>query len=300
MDTLQDIIDMTRYRLGNFEKPYLWLDAELTLYANEARNTICRDGRILEDSRTASVCQFSTVVDQLDYTLNSTIIFIRSIKLRDQETLTLDVAPAVAWSAGDILTGVLSGATCSVVAAASSSSYTIKQRTKAFTLGEIISNGTYTADQGATYPLVSDASTSTRLLEKRTNQQMDESYAGWRISTHAKPTVYIPDYNTGYLTLANKSDDIYVAEMSVIRYPLTQFTPTNFSSQSIEINSQWANAIVEGICYQAYQKRGDDTYDPNKSQNHFIQFRKYIDKAKMTQAIFESNAATCGPRGGFI
>ena len=36
--TLQEIVDATRYRLNNFEKPYLWLDAELAFYANEYQN----------------------------------------------------------------------------------------------------------------------------------------------------------------------------------------------------------------------------------------------------------------------
>jgi hypothetical protein len=299
MDTLQDVIDMARYRMNNYVKPYLFLDAEMVLYANEARNIICRDGKILEDSRTVSVCQFSTVADQFEYTLNPIIIYIRSLKLRTQETLLLDVAPASAWSAGDTLTGALSGATCVVVTQVSTTSYTVKQRTKAFTLGEIISNGTITADQGATYPQFVDASSSTRFLEKKTMQQMN-CHAGWRMSNHAQPIKYVPDYNSGYLTLYPKPDDIYVAEMSVIRYPLTQFTPTTMSTQSLEINPQWANAIVEGICYQAYQKRGEETYDPNKVQAHFTQFRKLIDKMQMTQALFESNAATAGPNPGFI
>jgi hypothetical protein len=290
---------MSRYRLNNYEKPYLWLDVELCLYANEARNIICRDGKILEDSRTVSVCQFSTVADQFEYALNPVIIYIRSLKIRTQETMVLNVAPATPWSIGDTLTGNLSGATCVVVAQLTTTSYTVKQRTNAFTLGEVISNGSITADQGILYPQFNDSSPSTRFLEKKTLYEMNR-HAGWRASNDAQPVKFVPDYNSGYLTLYPKPNDIYIAEMSVIRYPLVQFSSTSMSAQSLEISPQWADVIVEGICYQAYQKRGDATYDPKKAADHYAQFRKGIDKMQMTQAIFESNASTAGPVGGFV
>jgi len=69
------------------------------------------------------------------------------------ETLTLDVAPGGAgWAAGDTLTGVTSTQTCIIAEKLTATTYTVKNRTGAFTLGEVISNGTATADQGAAYP----------------------------------------------------------------------------------------------------------------------------------------------------
>jgi hypothetical protein len=300
MSTLQDVIDISRYKLNNYEPPAIWTTAELVFYANEARNIIARDGMIIEDSLTASVCQFSTVVDQSDYLLNPVIIYVRSLKLRNLEKLTLDVAPATPWATGDTLTGALSGATCTVVSYLTTTSYTIKQRTKAFTLGEIITNGSVAADQGVLYPQVVDYSTTTRLLDKRTKRQEDYKYAGWRLTTHAQPTEYLTDYTSGYVTLFARPDDIYVAEMSVIRYPITQFSATAMSSQDTELGLTWQNALVEGICFQAYQKRGDETYDANKSALHRAEFRKAIDRMKFTQALHESNGATASPHRGFI
>ena len=74
------------------------------------------------------------------------------------ETLTLDVAPGGAgWSAGETLTGASSTKTCIIVEKLTTKTYIIKNRTGAFTLGEIISNGADTADQGAAYPTFTSA-----------------------------------------------------------------------------------------------------------------------------------------------
>lgn len=71
----------------------------------------------------------------------------------DYELLTLDVAPGgTGWAVGDTLTGATSTKTCVVVAVITTKTYIVKSRSGAFTLGEIISNGTNAADQGAAYP----------------------------------------------------------------------------------------------------------------------------------------------------
>lgn len=69
------------------------------------------------------------------------------------ELLTLDVAPGGAgWAAGDTITGATSTKTCVIVEKLTTTTYTIRDRSGNFTLGEILSNGTATADQGAAYP----------------------------------------------------------------------------------------------------------------------------------------------------
>jgi uncharacterized phiE125 gp8 family phage protein len=69
------------------------------------------------------------------------------------ELLTLDVAPGGAgWAAGDTITGVSSGKTCKIVEKLTATTYTVWNRSGNYTLGEILTNGTATADQGAAYP----------------------------------------------------------------------------------------------------------------------------------------------------
>lgn len=69
------------------------------------------------------------------------------------ELMTLDVAPGGGgWAAGDTITGQTSTKTCKIVEVLSTTTYTVKDRSGTFTLGEILTNGVATADQGAVYP----------------------------------------------------------------------------------------------------------------------------------------------------
>jgi uncharacterized phiE125 gp8 family phage protein len=74
------------------------------------------------------------------------------------ELMTLDVAPGGAgWAAGDTITGATSHETCIIVTKLTALTYYVRNRSGAFTLGEILSNGTATADQGAAHPTFSSA-----------------------------------------------------------------------------------------------------------------------------------------------
>ncbi len=70
------------------------------------------------------------------------------------ELLTLDVAPATPWLAGETVTGQTSTKSALIVAVTSTTTYQISGRTGAFTLGEVLTNGSVTADQGAAHPQV--------------------------------------------------------------------------------------------------------------------------------------------------
>ena len=101
------------------------------------------------------------------------------------ELLTLDVAPGGAgWAADDTLTGATSTKTCKIVEVLTTKTYTVKDRTGAFTLGEIISNGSATADQGAAYPTFTPAA---ELITFR----LDETDA-----TNGRLMEKMPDYGT--------------------------------------------------------------------------------------------------------
>lgn len=71
------------------------------------------------------------------------------------EILTLDVAPATDWDPGDIITGQTSTETCVAVLKITALTYYVRERSGAFTLGEIIGvTGTPAklADQGLAHP----------------------------------------------------------------------------------------------------------------------------------------------------
>lgn len=72
------------------------------------------------------------------------------------ELMTLDTAPGGAgWAVGDTITGATSHETCVIVTVLTTKTYYVRNRSGAFTLGEILSNGTATADQGAAFPTFS-------------------------------------------------------------------------------------------------------------------------------------------------
>jgi len=68
------------------------------------------------------------------------------------ELMTLDVAPATAWVVGNTITGQTSSQTCIIAKVLTTTTYYVISRSGAFTLGEILTNGTTTADQGAANP----------------------------------------------------------------------------------------------------------------------------------------------------
>jgi hypothetical protein len=68
--------------------------------------------------------------------------------------LTLGVAPSIAWSVGNTITGNISGATAVVVAKVSDTEYTVRDFSGSgllayFLPGEVLSNGTYSANQNS-------------------------------------------------------------------------------------------------------------------------------------------------------
>jgi hypothetical protein len=71
------------------------------------------------------------------------------------ELMTLDVAPATEWLEGETITGATSLKSCVIVKVLTTTTYIVKGRTGTFTLGEVLSNGTVTADQGAANPTFS-------------------------------------------------------------------------------------------------------------------------------------------------
>jgi len=98
------------------------------------------------------------------------------------ELMTLDVAPTGAgWIVGDTITGGTSAITCTVVERITSLTYYVKNRTGAYTLGEILSNGTVSADQGAANPVLA-ASDGVReqWLRKATEHMINEYRNRWK------------------------------------------------------------------------------------------------------------------------
>jgi len=93
------------------------------------------------------------------------------------ELMTLDVAPSVAgWAIGDTITGATSLKTCTIVERITTLTYHVKDRSGAFTLGEIVSNGTATADQGAAHPTFAAVDTMREQWLRKATEHMINLY----------------------------------------------------------------------------------------------------------------------------
>jgi hypothetical protein len=60
---------------------YLWTDATLTRYINEAQRRFARKGLVIRDSRTADCCEVTLVTGQNQYTLHASVLAVISARL---------------------------------------------------------------------------------------------------------------------------------------------------------------------------------------------------------------------------
>jgi hypothetical protein len=63
------------------EADYLWSDATLVRYINEAHRRFARKGLVIRDATTAEVCEVTLVEDQTEYVLHPSILAVISAKL---------------------------------------------------------------------------------------------------------------------------------------------------------------------------------------------------------------------------
>lgn len=296
---LQEIISLTRYRLGNYEPPYVWVDAELVHYCNEAINTMCRDAYALHDSLTDSVCAIYASSGTADYALAPSVIHVQNAKVVTEELLILNVKPATDWAVGSTITGTTSTHSCVVVGKVSDYTYSVNKRTGAFTPAEELSDGVTAATQTGLYPKVTDYKTTD--LKKQTSMNLNRRTPDWRTLTAGEPTGYSLDYNTGYVTLTPSPDDTYVIRLSVYRYPITAMTTTtDIALQTPELSTYLHNAIIDGICAQAFLKNGEQTFDAKKAEYFMALFKKSLHDFKKGQMYHITEEEVVSPHNAFI
>jgi hypothetical protein len=88
--TLSDLLDelgrnMLRDRSDLMSGPddQLWPDAQLVGYINEAENLLARKGMVIRDGTTPKVTEFALVSGVNQYTLNSSVVAVISVKFPD-------------------------------------------------------------------------------------------------------------------------------------------------------------------------------------------------------------------------
>lgn len=83
--TLKELVDFARRRLDDTKSPFLWADADLVLWFNEAQQEAARRARLLLDSVTGEVCQYGVSVADPLIAIDPRVLFIRRAKLASQD-----------------------------------------------------------------------------------------------------------------------------------------------------------------------------------------------------------------------
>ena len=298
---LQEIVDAARNKFNNYEKPYLHHDDEMVEYVNNACDIICRDARLVKRNFSSAASYIYTTAGDNSYAIDSQVSAIISAYLCTQETILLNVAPATAWAVGDTITGDSSGTTSLIAEVISTTEFIIKNRSGAYTAAETLTNGTAPAIQTGLYPLVYDH--ETKELTKTSLSDIKKT-SDWEYHLD-EPIKYLLDVTHGsdtnrYLYLYPTPDEIYVVRLAVIGYLSAAMTTTSMSTQTPAIEPRYHSIIVDGVVYQMYLKRGDDTWNEKAADIYFKKFRNGIHDIKKEQIAYEGIDTIVSPHRAFI
>ena len=79
--TLAELIDSFRIRADDMVAPYLWTDAEITAYLNEADKEAAERALLIQDETTSAVCTITLAIGTPTYSLHPSILRIERAKL---------------------------------------------------------------------------------------------------------------------------------------------------------------------------------------------------------------------------
>lgn len=71
--------------------PYLWSDAEIVGYLNDAINEACERALLIEDRTTPVVCSITLVPAQADYTLHASILKVKRLTFRGRALIETSI-----------------------------------------------------------------------------------------------------------------------------------------------------------------------------------------------------------------
>ena len=314
--TLQEIIDTSRRRLGDYELPLDWTDQELVDYCNYAIGQMSRNSYLFEDAYTPAICNITTVAETADYLLSPSIVELKNIRVTgeigtitqtgtglsdlsitgtyshsDADTsfvITIDgtgTPNTYKWSDDGGTTWDATTVNCTTTYAALSHGIFVKF---AATTGHTLTNSwAFT---------VSD--NSNQLMVLTDIKEMYDTIPSWRMSTSDIPTKYLLDYRQGYISFYTPPDAAYLLNMNVLRYPATDMTITSMSGQTPEIPAVFHMVLIDGILYQAYNKTGIETYNERKADRHYQMFRMGISDINRAKIINVSNKQGMTPHDG--
>lgn len=186
------------------------------------------------------------------------------------ELLTLDVAPATPWLAGETITGQSSGSTALIVAVTTTTTYQISGRSGAFTLGEVLTNGTVTADQGAAHPQVATLGYSGNMTWTTPTDSMPSymfgAYGFWYQFSlasgdlDAEVEVSSVTFEANWTSLSNLWDGVLIDCIEAQFNDVSAATYTTYGGTSVTLNSMVGTDGTEDFLYIASSEPIDGMY----------------------------------------
>ncbi len=97
--TLEDLIAAFRSRAQDTAEPYLWSDAEVKEFVNDAENEAAERASLLRDTMTVAVCEVDVVAGTAAYLLDARILRVERAKL-DLGSVPLSLSSTAAMDRG--------------------------------------------------------------------------------------------------------------------------------------------------------------------------------------------------------
>lgn len=186
------------------------------------------------------------------------------------ELLTLDVAPATPWLAGETITGQTSTKSALIVAVTSTTTYHISGRTGSFTLGEVLTNGTVTADQGAAHPQVATLGYTGNMTWTTPTDSMPSymfgAYGFWYQFSlasgdlDAEVEVSSVTFEANWTSLNNLWDGVLLDCIEAQFNDVSAVTYTTYGGTSVTLNSMVGTDGTEDFLYIASSEPIDGMY----------------------------------------
>jgi hypothetical protein len=316
--TLQEIIDLTRRRLGDYELPLDWYDQELVDYTNYAIWQICRNSYLFEDAYTPAICNITTTSGTIDYLLSTSIVEIRNAKVTGYLSAIAgthagldDISICGSYTHSDTDTSfkiTIDGASTTDTFKWSDDGGTTWNATLVAMTADWqeLSHGIFIKFAAKTSHTLTDFWTFTvydqasSFLTLNTVPVLGQSIPSWRMVESEEPTTYLLDYRHGYISFYPTPDDSYLINLNVTRYPATNMSATSMSSQTPEIPAVFHMVLIDGIMYQAYNKTGTETYNSQKADRHFQLFKMGISDINRNMILNRANKIAIIPHTGTI
>lgn len=84
---LSELMTLFRQEADDTVQPYLWSDAELIDFANDAQDEACRRGRLLVDSTTPEICTIAVTSGNPLIDLDPRVMFVRRARFAGRKPL---------------------------------------------------------------------------------------------------------------------------------------------------------------------------------------------------------------------